>query len=88
MLHHTRAHLYRSVLEAVCYGFAHHLTDNLDRMPKEAAQLLNGVEANLIAQRVGIIKTSLVNTPKSSKWRLRSLAGRRIPWYELPEEVD
>jgi xylulokinase len=26
MLHHTRAHLYRAVLEAVCYGFAHHLT--------------------------------------------------------------
>ena len=26
MLHHTRAHLYRAVLEAVCYGFMHHLT--------------------------------------------------------------
>jgi xylulokinase len=25
MLHHTRAHLYRAVLEAVCYGFRHHL---------------------------------------------------------------
>lgn len=25
MLHHTRAHLYRAVLEAVCYGFAHHI---------------------------------------------------------------
>jgi xylulokinase len=25
MLHHTRAHMYRAVLEAVCYGFAHHL---------------------------------------------------------------
>jgi xylulokinase len=25
MLHHTRAHLYRAVLEAVCYGFEHHL---------------------------------------------------------------
>ncbi|HET8908946.1 MAG TPA: FGGY family carbohydrate kinase [Ktedonobacterales bacterium] len=25
MLHHTRAHLYRAVLESVCYGFAHHL---------------------------------------------------------------
>src|SRR5215831_6394611 len=25
MLHHTRAHLYRSILEAVCFGFAHHL---------------------------------------------------------------
>ncbi len=26
MLHHTRAHLYRAILEAVCYGFAHHIT--------------------------------------------------------------
>jgi xylulokinase len=26
MLHHTRAHLYRAVLESVCYGFAHHLS--------------------------------------------------------------
>lgn len=25
MLHHTRAHLHRAILEAVCYGFAHHL---------------------------------------------------------------
>lgn len=25
MLHHTRAHLYRAVLESVCYGLAHHL---------------------------------------------------------------
>jgi xylulokinase len=25
MLHHTRGHLFRAVLEAVCYGFAHHL---------------------------------------------------------------
>jgi len=25
MLHHTRAHLYRAVLEAVCFGFQHHL---------------------------------------------------------------
>jgi len=25
MLHHTRAHLYRAILEAACYGFAHHL---------------------------------------------------------------
>jgi xylulokinase len=24
-LHHTRAHLFRAVLESVCYGFRHHL---------------------------------------------------------------
>jgi xylulokinase len=26
MLYHTRTHLYRAVLEAVCYGFQHHLS--------------------------------------------------------------
>jgi xylulokinase len=25
MLHHTRAHLYRALLESVCYGFRHHV---------------------------------------------------------------
>ncbi len=40
MLHHTRAHLYRAVLEAVCYGFAHHLT-----LLKEAGRPIRHVVA-------------------------------------------
>lgn len=40
MLHHTRAHLYRAILEAVCYGFAHHLA-----LLREAGRPVRGVVA-------------------------------------------
>jgi xylulokinase len=40
MLHHTRAHLYRAILEAVCYGFAHHL-----ELLREAGRLVRRVVA-------------------------------------------
>ncbi|HLK71321.1 MAG TPA: FGGY-family carbohydrate kinase [Steroidobacteraceae bacterium] len=40
MLHHTRAHLYRAILEAVCYGFAHHL-----RLLREAGRPVRRVVA-------------------------------------------
>ncbi len=40
MLHHTRAHLYRAVLESVCYGFAHHLA-----LLREAGRLIRRVLA-------------------------------------------
>ncbi|HEY4387083.1 MAG TPA: DUF6036 family nucleotidyltransferase [Ktedonobacteraceae bacterium] len=70
------------------WGWFTTVHDNLDRIAKEAAQLLTEDEADLVAQRTMTIKTSMINAPKSSKWRLRALAGRRIPWYELPEEVN
>lgn len=28
------------------------------------------------------------SAPKSLKWRARAKIGRRIPWYELPEDVE
>jgi xylulokinase len=40
MLHHTRAHLYRAILEAVCYGFAHHLA-----LLRQAGRLVRRVVA-------------------------------------------
>jgi xylulokinase len=39
MLHHTRAHLYRAVLESVCYGFRHHL-DLLRRSGRPVRRVL------------------------------------------------
>lgn len=70
------------------WGWFTTVYDNLERIPRDAARLLNEAETNLVTQRAEFIKTSMLNAPKSSKWRLRALAGRRIPWYELPEEVD
>jgi len=30
---------------------------------------------------------ALAAAPKSLKWRARAKVGRRVPWYDLPEEV-
>jgi hypothetical protein len=36
------------------------------------------------AQEVGAL---LDEAPKSVRWRLRSIVGERMRWYELPEET-
>jgi hypothetical protein len=37
-------------------------------------------------EQVGALLTEAERVPKSRRWRLRSLIGERIRWYELPEE--
>ncbi|HEY4385955.1 MAG TPA: hypothetical protein VGN34_15980 [Ktedonobacteraceae bacterium] len=76
-----------AVLCAQDWGWFTTISDNLDRIAKKASQFLNPQEADLVTQRTDMIKIAITNAPKSSRWRLRSLAGRRIPWYELSSEV-
>jgi xylulokinase len=61
MLHHTRAHLYRAILEAVCYGFAHHL-----ELLREAGRPARRVVAADGGSRSGLwmqIAADIVNLP-------------------------
>lgn len=69
------------------WGWFTTVNDSFDRIAVDAAHLLNTEEAALVVQRIKIIKQALTQAPKSAGWRLRSVAGRRIPWYELPEEI-
>jgi hypothetical protein len=46
-----------------------------------------GHQAGLVARRVGQITEALAGAPKTLKWRGRAKIGRRVPWYDLPEEV-
>lgn len=41
---------------------------------------------SLVQARLAEIQDALEHEPKSSRWRLRSRLGRRVRWYELPEE--
>ncbi len=41
-----------------------------------------------IAARAGELSALLESGDKSLAWKARSVAGDRIRWYELPEEVD
>lgn len=79
-----------SAIATLCsqdWGWYTSVHDSLDHALAEANALLAPPEAEIIAQRISVIKQQLDETPKSIGWRTRALVGRRVAWYELPEEV-
>jgi hypothetical protein len=67
------------------WGWFTTLTDNLRRLPALAAELLprgSDVEAKVTA-----VLEALEAAPKGLRWKARAKVGRKIKWYELPEEV-
>ena len=48
-------------------------------LPQEAAAQMT--------ERVATIAQALSAAPKSLQWKARAAIGRRISWYELPEEI-
>lgn len=92
MAHSTRPgdELDVSAIADLCaqdWGWFTTVNDSLDRSEAEARTLLTSEEAELASQRIATIKRQLADTPKSLAWRTRALVGRRVAWYELPEEV-
>lgn len=80
-----------SVIADLCrrdWGWFITLKDNLDRIASAATEILAPEEATIIVQRVDMVKQAVSKAPKSVGWRLRAAVGRRMPWYELPEEVQ
>ena len=43
--------------------------------------------AGEIGERVATIGQALSAAPKSLQWKARAAVGRRVAWYELPEEI-
>ncbi len=70
------------------WGWHTTLTDNLanvtQRLPTAG---LTREQSEVVAQRIKQITSALAAAPKSLKWRARAKVGRRVPWYDLPEEV-
>ena len=69
------------------WGWYTTVQDNLQHIGASAQQLLPAVEADLVRRRLEEIAATLDQAPKSAAWRLRAVVGRRMAWYELPEEV-
>jgi hypothetical protein len=69
------------------WGWYRTVQDNLQHVAASAQQLLPAVEADVVKRRVEEIAATLDRAPKSAAWRLRAVVGRRMAWYELPEEV-
>jgi hypothetical protein len=44
-------------------------------------------EVSRPAGRIGAVTGALENARKTIAWRMRARVGRRVGWYEVPEEV-
>lgn len=74
-------------LEAVTagdWGWFTTASDSLARIRERVD--VAGPLADVAAQRLDAIAASIDLAPKSLRWRARARVGRRMPWYELPEE--
>ena len=60
--------------------------DSFDKVKQYVNESIAGPDQELLIQKIELIRTSTVNTKKSIKWTVRSKLGRKVQWYELPEE--
>jgi hypothetical protein len=70
------------------WGFYTTLTDNLGK----TQALLGAIfpdpgQRQLVSERVGRLLAELEAAPKSRGWRRRAKIGRRMRWYETPDEA-
>jgi hypothetical protein len=70
---------------AVDWGWFTTASDTLDRLARSADEMAGGRGPELRA-RIGSIREAMDVATKSLRWRARARIGRRMPWYELPEE--
>ncbi len=69
------------------WGLYTTVTATLARVRTDAADLLEGDQLAVVLERIGAIAGAMVAAPKSRGWRLRGRIGKRVLWYELPDEV-
>lgn len=63
------------------WGFYTTVTDNIDRLLREFNP------PKCIADKLDKLRKVIDEEPKSVKWKMRAKIGRRVKWYEEPEEV-
>jgi hypothetical protein len=69
------------------WGLYTTLNDNLVKAKEHLAEFLEENEVNLVVQRVEQILQKMQAAPKSLRWRARAKIGRRVEWFDLPDEV-
>ena len=74
---------------AADWGLYTTLSDNLIRARELAPELLGDwLESSGAVAQIDTVLARLDQQPKSLSWKARSRVGRRVRWYEVPEEVN
>ena len=71
------------------WGWYTTLSDNLAKLESRTGDLegLDPSLRDLILGRIADIRVVIDRAPKTLGWKARAKVGRRVPWYDLPEEV-
>lgn len=69
------------------WGWWRTATASLDAVVGYAGRLDGFDGVGRIAPRAAELRDAVDRAPKSLRWRLRSILGDRVRWYELPEEI-
>lgn len=70
------------------WGFFHTVELNLPKVAEFAAGRLGAPLARRVADGVNELRQAMEAVPKSLRWKARAKIGPKIPWYEVPEEID
>lgn len=62
------------------------VVDTLSTIRSRFPELLNTTQVALVNETLDRATQHLEHSPKSLLWKSRALMGKRLPWYELPEE--
>lgn len=84
-------HLELPRLEEVCgadWGLFTTAGDNLDSLDGMRAELPLAADASArLDERIEAVRRALDGAKKTMAWKVRAKVGRKVRWYETPEEV-
>ena len=69
------------------WGWYTTVTDTLARVEQIGAELGPSEAIARAAGRIAQMRSALEQAPKSLSWRMRAAVGRKMAWYEEPEEI-
>jgi len=74
---------------AADWGLYTTLNMNFDRILESVGTVgLDHEAQRVIRRRILQLQDAIEAVPKSTKWKMRARVGKRVRWYELPEEVQ
>jgi len=79
---------YITSIAANDWGWYNTLHDNLEQLSMLVGEKLQGEAAERVHERIEKLRQAIEDAPKSIRWKMRNQIGRRMLWYEEPEEVN
>lgn len=67
------------------WGLYKTVTMNLDRVDEYVVSTEVPVDADVVAEKIDVLRSAIEARPKTLRWKLRSIVGEHKQWYKRPE---